>query len=273
MARLNHIPAQTLRFYDKIGLIKPDAVDEVTGYRHYRINQSAWLDMIQYMKSLGMSLEEIKKQLELRSPSLIEQILTQKSQQIDRQMADLTQQKRAIARSLQSYRHYQAAPPDGTIVLEYIPQRLIYRIDTGINFYTYGIEVYERMLRTLKERMLSDHLPPQYFCNAGTILRKEHLCQRNFTSSEMFVFVDQEYVDPNLTETIAPHSYLCIYCDRFEKEKEYINRLLDAIDQQGYVIAGDYLCEVIAEFPLLERNKRGMFLRLQIPVEFAKHSR
>jgi Fe-S cluster assembly ATPase SufC len=48
---------------------------------------------------------------------------------------------------------------------------------------------------------------------------------------------------------------------------------LDAIDQQGYVIAGDYLCEVIAEFPLLERNKRGMFLRLQIPVEFAKHSR
>ena len=270
MARLNHIPAQTLRFYDKIGLLKPVSVDEGNGYRYYGVSQCAWLDMIQYMKSLGMPLGDIKRQLEARNPSLIESVLTRKQEQIDSQMVALQQQRRAIGRSIQSYRHYQTAPPDGTIVLEYIPERCIYSIDAGINFYAYGIDAYEEMLRKLKERMLADKLPQLYFCNAGTILRKKNLTARDFTSSEIFVFVDKEFVDQRLVVPVPPCTYLCIYCDKFEKEKEYIGRLMDIVAQRRYVITGDYLCEVIAEFPLLEKNQRGMFLRLQIPVGFDK---
>jgi DNA-binding transcriptional MerR regulator len=61
MAALNHTSVQTLRYYDKIDLLKPLYVDEDTNYRYYDIKQSAILDMIQYMKSLGMSLEQIKE--------------------------------------------------------------------------------------------------------------------------------------------------------------------------------------------------------------------
>lgn len=60
MAKLNHISEQTLRFYDKMGILMPDTIDEKTGYRYYDIKQSAYLDMIQYMKSLGMKLKDIK---------------------------------------------------------------------------------------------------------------------------------------------------------------------------------------------------------------------
>ncbi|MFA7169189.1 MAG: MerR family transcriptional regulator, partial [Sphaerochaetaceae bacterium] len=84
------------------------------------------------------------------------------------------------------------------------------------------------------------------------------------------VFVDKEFVDQRLVVLVPPCTYLCIYCDKFEKEKEYIGRLMDIVAQRRYVITGDYLCEVIAEFPLLEKNQRGMFLRLQIPVGFDK---
>lgn len=270
MAKLNHISEQTLRFYDKINLLTPDVVDAETGYRYYNMNQIAYLDMIQYMKSLGMKLKDIQKQLELGNPSLIMSILSQKSNQIDSEIHILKQQKRAIERTLQSYQHYETSPPDGTIVLEYIPERLIYCIDAGVNFYDYGIEVYEEMLRKLKTSLISDNLPQIYFCNAGTILSQRDLEQRRFYSSKIFVLVDREYVADQLTVSIPANTYLCIYCDKFEKEKEYINRLLNTIEKEGYLVIGDYICEVIAEFPLLERKKRGMFLRLQIPIKFGK---
>ena len=64
MATLNHVSEQTLRYYDKIKLLEPDTVDSKNGYRYYSIKQSAYLDMIQYMKALGMELKDIKKHLE-----------------------------------------------------------------------------------------------------------------------------------------------------------------------------------------------------------------
>ena len=46
MAKLNRISEQTLRLYEKKGLLPPAAKDESTGYRFYDIRQSAVLDMI-----------------------------------------------------------------------------------------------------------------------------------------------------------------------------------------------------------------------------------
>jgi len=269
MAKLNHISEQTLRFYDKMKLLEPDTINDETGYRYYSIKQSACLDMIQYMKSLGMELKDIKKQLENNDPSLIKSLLCQRSSQIDTQIRDLKYQKRAIERTLTSYERYEASPPDGTIILEYIEKRRMYLIDSEINFYDHGIEVYEEMLRKLKISLISDNLPQIYFCNAGTILRQANLVQRNFYSSEIFVFVDKEFVPDELTITIPTNTYLCIYCNEFEKEKEYIERLLQAVAEKGYTIVGDYICEVLTEFPLLEQKERGMFLRLQVPIKFS----
>ncbi|SKC42788.1 MerR family transcriptional regulator [Maledivibacter halophilus] len=266
MAELNHISKQTLRYYDKIKLLEPYFTDEETGYRYYDIRQSARLDIIQYMKSLGMKLKDIKKQLDRNDPSLIKSVLRQKMYQIDEQICELECQKRAVRRTLMCYERYEASPRDGTIVLEYIEDRSMYCIDAGINFYGHGIEVYEKMLRKLKESLIDDKLPQVYFCNAGTILRQKNLEQLNFYSSEVFVFVDKDYVPDDLTVSIPANTYLCIYCDKFEKEKKYIYRLLDAIKENNYTIVGDYICEVLVELPFLAKNERGMFLRLQIPI-------
>ena len=77
MAKLNHISEQTLRLYDKRGLLSPSFRGQ-NGYRYYDIKQSAVLDIIQYMKSLGISLKEIKHQLENRDLGRIEAALREK---------------------------------------------------------------------------------------------------------------------------------------------------------------------------------------------------
>ncbi|MDD3251871.1 MAG: MerR family transcriptional regulator [Lachnospiraceae bacterium] len=266
MARLNRISEQTLRLYDKEGLLSPAYREPSNGYRYYTIRQSAQLDMIQYMKSLGMTLKEISQQMKQTDLSLIQRILEENKRSIEKQIKQLNYQKRAIERTLESYERYETAPPDGSILIEYIPKRRMYLVDSKVNFYDYEIDVYEQILRDLKETLIREDMPQIYFCNAGTILRKDKLLRQEFYSTEVFVLVDKDYVDETLITTIPSNTYLCIYCDKFEKEKEYINRLLVEIEERHYKISGDYICEVIAELPA-NLQERGMYLRLQVPIQ------
>lgn len=268
MSKLNNISKQALRLYDKMGLLKPYIINEENGYRYYSIKQSAQLDMIQYMKSIGMTLSDIKNIFDKNDLFVMKSILKSKSEEIDHQINKLKYQKKAIERSIVSYERYENSPSDGIILVEYIEKRRMYCVDEGLNFYDYGIDVYEGMLRELKNKLISDGLPEIYFCNAGTILRKENLEKHCFVSSEVFVFVDKEYVDEKLTVQIPSNTYLCIYCSSFDKEKEYINKLLDEVEKKRYIIVGDYICEVLAELPIFQNQERSMFLRLQIPIKF-----
>lgn len=265
MAKLNHISEQTLRLYDREGLLSPLYRDEKNGYRYYDIRQSAQLDTIQYMKALGMPLKEIKTHMKKWDMGRVKQLLRENRDAIDERIRELNLQKRAIERALDSYERYESAPPDGAIVLEYIPKRQMYVTSTSVNFYDYDIAEYEKILRNLKEDMAAHDISPFYFANAGTILRRENFMKRHLYSTEVFVFVDREYVEEDLITVIPASPYLCIYCDKFEKEKEYIDRLLATIEEKHYTITGDYICEVIVEMPL-DYQERGMFLRLQVPI-------
>ena len=114
MAKLNHISEQTLRLYDKIGLFSP-SMRGGNGYRYYDIKQSALLDIIQYMKSLGISLKEIKYQLEQKDLSCVEAALKEKYCQTEEDIRELKCQRRALERTIESFSRYRSAPPDGTL--------------------------------------------------------------------------------------------------------------------------------------------------------------
>src|SRR5690625_2452514 len=66
MAKLHNLPVKTLRYYDEIDLFKPIEVDPNTGYRYYSVEQFKVLDIINYLKVLGMPLKEIKYYLSHR---------------------------------------------------------------------------------------------------------------------------------------------------------------------------------------------------------------
>lgn len=67
MAKMNFVSVPTLRYYDKIGILKPSYVNEKTGYRYYSQEDFVFLDAIQYLKLFDMSLGEIKEQFDNRT--------------------------------------------------------------------------------------------------------------------------------------------------------------------------------------------------------------
>ena len=83
MAELNHISEQTLRLYDREGLLKPQYTDENTGYRYYHITQSARLDMIQNMKVYGMTLRRIREFLAENDADALQRLLLEQAGQVD----------------------------------------------------------------------------------------------------------------------------------------------------------------------------------------------
>ena len=80
----------TLRFYDSVGLLHPCYTDPNTHYRYYDIRQNARLDMIQYMKELGMELREIQEVLASEDLRKIEAVLIKKREQT---IAEIEQRK------------------------------------------------------------------------------------------------------------------------------------------------------------------------------------
>jgi len=59
-SKLTNVPIRTLRYYDEINLFIPITIDYFTGYRYYSEEQIEDLKLINKLKKLGFSLEEIK---------------------------------------------------------------------------------------------------------------------------------------------------------------------------------------------------------------------
>jgi len=62
-SQLTGVTIKTLRYYDRVGLLKPAEVDRFTGYRYYTAAQIDRLNRILAFKDLGLSLEEIRQVL------------------------------------------------------------------------------------------------------------------------------------------------------------------------------------------------------------------
>lgn len=62
---------KTLRYYDKIGVLTPERVDELTGYRYYSIDQLEQAQKIKSLQEASFTLEEIKSILEGKNTEIL----------------------------------------------------------------------------------------------------------------------------------------------------------------------------------------------------------
>ena len=102
MAKANNVSIATLRFYDKMGLIKPIYIDRDTNYRYYDVNQISRLDLIRYLRKMGMSIKDIALLLDKEDVDLIEEKLVERSIQIRNEIKALRETQDAVERTIKS---------------------------------------------------------------------------------------------------------------------------------------------------------------------------
>lgn len=62
-SRLSRVSVRMLRYYDRMGLLKPSRTDPLTGYRYYAADQLPQLNRILALQDLGFSLQQIARLL------------------------------------------------------------------------------------------------------------------------------------------------------------------------------------------------------------------
>jgi Cu(I)-responsive transcriptional regulator len=91
-AQQSGLPAKTIRYYEDIGLIRPDRSDN--GYRDYSVTDVHRLRFLQRARSLGFSVEECRLLLSLygdqgRESADVKAIAEAKLTEVDRKIAEL----------------------------------------------------------------------------------------------------------------------------------------------------------------------------------------
>lgn len=269
MAQMNHLTVATLRLYDRLGLLHPQYTDPDTGYRYYDIRQNARLDMIAYMKELGMSLAEIGDILAREDITLIEEVLLRKHEQIHGQIRELKLQHDMVERAIAGIERCRKSPTTGTISLEYIDRRFIWAIPCTENFYEKGIGSYEKQLASLRAELLRQDFSHIYSYNVGTSIAREDFLSGRLAPEKVFVFLDHRLAAEHPDSVpVDSGMYACIYLEQFEDEANCAAWLLDFCRERAYNVCGDYLCEVMTEANIFDSSQRRMYLRLQVPVQF-----
>lgn len=100
LARLFNIPKQTMLYYDKMGILKPEFVAE-NGYRYYSTPQYLTLEIILFLRKMDISVPDIRKFLENRSRDNILRILDRRKEECLQQI----DQAQRLIHSLDTYRN------------------------------------------------------------------------------------------------------------------------------------------------------------------------
>ena len=87
--------AQTLRYYDKINLLKPVKVDPWSGYRYYTKSQAIDFVKIKNLQAADFTIDEIKTMLAISDQQVYEAF--------DRKIAEQAQKLERIKEIQQSY--------------------------------------------------------------------------------------------------------------------------------------------------------------------------
>ena len=86
-ARQVHTTCETLRHYDRIGLIKPSKRDTSTGYRYYTEQDVVRLSTVRALQQMDLPLNEIKRVLAFNDLEKIIGFLTEAENMADAKIA------------------------------------------------------------------------------------------------------------------------------------------------------------------------------------------
>lgn len=100
-AKLKAVTTETLRHYDRVGLLKPIEIDPQSGYRYYSIFQIEKLATIIELKSLGFTINEMKKFFENRQLKQSHELLYQRRTKLRETVATLQKLDKSLSKKIE----------------------------------------------------------------------------------------------------------------------------------------------------------------------------
>lgn len=208
-AKAVHTTSETLRHYDRIGLVKPRKKDEWTNYRYYTEQDIVRLHTVRALQVMDLPLQEIKKVLEYDNLERIVDFLAQAERKAEEKIAALQYSKSKILTAKAEYeRKLNGQHKVHGVFLKEYPERVILLSDTLEtptldNLWNYLSHFYDKITPDLKEQFSFEDLAGIY---------TENGVSRLFATCIRFADIDGIKVLP-------AGKYLCASCTEENREQ------------------------------------------------------
>ncbi|MBF6613632.1 MAG: MerR family transcriptional regulator [Chloroflexi bacterium] len=112
-AALTGLSEHTLRYYERIGLIKPVHRQESSGHRRYRAEDLTKLEALACLRATGMPIDQMRSYFELRSHGAdaapeLQVLLSEHLKELHRRMAALQTHMKYVALKIDYWRAVEA---------------------------------------------------------------------------------------------------------------------------------------------------------------------
>ena len=241
-AKVVHTTSETLRHYDRIGLVKPSKKDEWTNYRYYTGQDIVRLNTVRALQLMDLPLQEIKKVLEYDDLEKIIDFLAQAKKKANKKIAALQYSKSKIQLAKADFeRKLQGRQKTSGIFLKDYPKRVILLSDTLEvptldNLWNYLGHFYDKVTPALKERFSFEDLAGIYTENG--ITRLFAVCIR--------------YADIDGLKILPEGKYLCAACT--EDNREQMLRQLIHTARTEYGAEPEFTVQLIVVSGILQWN-------------------
>lgn len=241
-AKIVHTTAETLRHYDRIGLVRPSKKDEWTNYRYYTDQDIVRLNTVRALQLMDLPLQEIKKVLEYDNLEKIVDFLAQAEVKADEKIAALQYSKSKIQLAKADYeRKLQALKKTNGSFIKEIPERVILLSDTLEvptldNLWNYLSHFYEKVTPALKEQFYFEDLAGIYTENG--LSRLFAVCTR--------------YAETDGLKILPKGKYLCASCTEATR-KSTLDELIDRAKTE-YGVNAQFTVQLIVVSGILQWN-------------------
>ena len=266
MHKLFAVPVRTLRFYDEIGLLRPERVDPRTGYRYYSAGQFERLNTIKYLRALGVSLERIRGFFENRDTDVVERLLQEPLADTRRRLDELQRIERRIGRRLDDLRRARTAET-GVVLQKTLPARAIAFLRQEI---PRGGDL-ETPLAELQSHIRQD--AAVFLGKVGVSIARERLYARQFdryTGIFLFVEPEEQYGGPVLHLPAGEWLTVCYRGTHAHSAPSY-ELLLDEAARRGFELAEDSV-EVTHIDAGFTSDETQYLTELQVPVKKSENT-
>lgn len=238
MARLHNISVQTIRHYDKVGLLKPSYINENTGYRYYSAKHFVILDLIKQCKAMGLSLDEIKALIaDYTSFDSILNIISNQKEIIDNKIKELDSIKNNITFLEERIKKSLEEGMD-EVFIKYNEERKFIKYN-NTKRYTEEFEIkLTKTLVDLEQKYSSTNKELAFAVSYEDIKRCDELIYNNMLISRRDGVVEKD--DDNLI-TLPSGEYITLnFDDDYNDTSKYYKKIMDYINKENIEVIGDF---------------------------------
>lgn len=230
-SKICQVSVKTLHHYDKIGLLIPAEVDQLTGYRYYRTEQIDRMNYIQRLKRYGFSLEEIQHLITVSDHKELAGALRQQKDRLKRE-----QQERAIIlNELQT--HISVFERTGDIMTYQKSYTVDIKNSPEMNVLAVrammGVDEFGKYYGTLFERVPREHVTP-----TGLNGSKYYDEEFNHESSDVELFIGIQEKDKADVVMKPCECAMTLHRGGYSTLSEAYGAVVSWIIENGYEMAG-----------------------------------